>query len=45
MITFNFLYILSAEFEKYLDDGDYAPLKTRLQEQCLLDAGLADLVT
>uniref|UniRef100_A0AC34GSJ0 RING-type domain-containing protein n=1 Tax=Panagrolaimus sp. ES5 TaxID=591445 RepID=A0AC34GSJ0_9BILA len=37
--------LLLSDFEHYLSDEDYIPLKTRLQEQCLLDAGLADLVT
>uniref|UniRef100_A0A914XWZ4 RING-type domain-containing protein n=1 Tax=Panagrolaimus superbus TaxID=310955 RepID=A0A914XWZ4_9BILA len=37
--------LLLSDFEHYLADEDYIPLKTRLQEQCLLDAGLADLVT
>lgn len=34
-----------ADFEFYLGDEDYLPLKLRLQEQCLADAGLNDLVT
>uniref|UniRef100_A0AC35FTP5 RING-type domain-containing protein n=1 Tax=Panagrolaimus sp. PS1159 TaxID=55785 RepID=A0AC35FTP5_9BILA len=37
--------LLLSDFEHYLSDEDYVPLKTRLQDQCLLDAGLADLVT
>uniref|UniRef100_A0A914PAX9 RING-type domain-containing protein n=1 Tax=Panagrolaimus davidi TaxID=227884 RepID=A0A914PAX9_9BILA len=32
-------------FEIYLCDEDYMPLKLRLQEQCLADAGFEDLVT
>uniref|UniRef100_A0A914YR57 RING-type domain-containing protein n=1 Tax=Panagrolaimus superbus TaxID=310955 RepID=A0A914YR57_9BILA len=31
-------------FEFYLSDEDYLPLKLRLQEQCLADASLEDLV-
>uniref|UniRef100_A0AC34GRW5 RING-type domain-containing protein n=1 Tax=Panagrolaimus sp. ES5 TaxID=591445 RepID=A0AC34GRW5_9BILA len=32
-------------FEYYLSDEDYLPLKLRLQEQCIADASLKDLVT
>uniref|UniRef100_A0A914PE01 RING-type domain-containing protein n=1 Tax=Panagrolaimus davidi TaxID=227884 RepID=A0A914PE01_9BILA len=37
--------ILLSEFEKYINEEDYLPLQNRLQEQCIIDAGLADLVT
>uniref|UniRef100_A0A914QHK3 ATP-dependent RNA helicase n=1 Tax=Panagrolaimus davidi TaxID=227884 RepID=A0A914QHK3_9BILA len=37
--------LLLSDFEHYLSEEDCNPLKTRLQDQCLLDAGLADLVT
>jgi rRNA processing protein Krr1/Pno1 len=38
------IFALSS-FELYLSDEDYLPLKLRLQEQCLADASLEDLVT
>uniref|UniRef100_A0AC35F661 RING-type domain-containing protein n=1 Tax=Panagrolaimus sp. PS1159 TaxID=55785 RepID=A0AC35F661_9BILA len=36
---------LLTSFEFYLSDDDFLPLKLRLQEQCLADASLEDLVT